>query len=73
MRDNRHILNTQFEGTQDCRIGHVCLPPRGSRGHVVPRRQAALAQIHRFHHGQNRRDAHTSSLDTFVVPRSAGA
>ena len=50
MRENRHILNTQFEGTQDwgfhlleTRIGHVYLPPRGSMGHVVPRRQAALA------------------------------
>jgi len=29
--------------------------------------------IHRFHHGDNRRDAHTSALDVFPVPRGAGA
>ena len=29
-------------------------------------------KIHRFHHGSNRRDAHTSALDVFVVPPGAG-
>lgn len=26
-------------------------------------------KIHAFHHGHNRRDEHTSALDTFVIPR----
>lgn len=47
-------------------IGQLFLLPL-----MVPLR--IFRKIHRFHHGQNRRDAHTSSLDTFVVPRSAGA
>lgn len=28
--------------------------------------------IHRFHHGANRRDAHTSALEVHVIPKDAG-
>lgn len=37
---------------------------------LVPLR--VFRKIHAFHHGMNRRDAHTSSLEVFVVPAGAG-
>ena len=46
-------------------VGQLVLLPL-----MVPLR--VYRKIHRFHHGQNRRDHHTSALDTFVVPAGAG-
>lgn len=47
-------------------LGQLALLPLG-----VPMR--IFRQIHAFHHGSNRLDEHTSSLEVFVVPQGAGA